>query len=263
MNTHVAFKAILADLDGTINRGSKLIRGAKETYERLKGEGVGWLFLSNNATSLAEDLAGRIRELGMPVEDHEVINSASVLLNMLKTEFKGARVMVVGERRLAEAVEGSGAVVTEDPDGVDVLVAAMDRGFTYDKLSRAQAAALGGALFVATNTDVSFPVENGLLPGAGSIVAAIAAACGRDPDRVLGKPSRYMADFALDRIGTPRGDCLVVGDRMATDILFGTENGIATALVLTGVTSRDDLDRFPYKPDFVLESISDLGMVQR
>jgi 4-nitrophenyl phosphatase len=157
-----------------------------------------------------------------------------------------------------EGVEGAGAALTEDPDGVDLLVAAMDRSFTYDKLRRAQAAVLNGALFVATNTAPSFPSETGLLPGAGAIVAAIAVASGKEPDRVLGKPSRYMAELALERVGVSPSDCLVVGDRMSTDILFGRENGMATALVLTGVASRNDLNAFPYKPDFVLESISDI-----
>jgi HAD superfamily hydrolase (TIGR01450 family) len=258
LNASPTFKGILADLDGTVNRGKVLIQGAKETYERLSAQGVKWLFLSNNASVLAEDLAERIRKMGVPVQDREVLNSASVLISILETEFPGARVMVVGERRLIEGIKGAGAVITEDPKGVDVLVSAMDRGFTYDKLARAQAAVLNGALFFATNTDVSFPAEHGLLPGAGAIVAAISAACGKGPDRVFGKPSRHMASEALRRIRAPAGDCLLVGDRMSTDILFGLENGMSTALVLTGVTSAADLESFPYRPDFVFESILEI-----
>jgi 4-nitrophenyl phosphatase len=258
MGTKV-YRGILADLDGTMNRGERLIPGAERVYRELTEKGMRWLFLSNNATSLASDLALKINRLGIPVSEHQVLNSAAVLIHVIKKEYPAARVFVVGESRLVQGMKDAGINVVEDHGPVDLVTAAMDRGFNYDKLRRAQTAILSGALFWATNLDPSFPVEQGLLPGAGSMVAAISTAAGRQPDRVMGKPHSDMAALALDRMGLPAESCLVVGDRMDTDILFARNAGIDSALVLTGATSRDDLLTYNYGPDYLLESISEVG----
>jgi HAD superfamily hydrolase (TIGR01450 family) len=247
-------------MDGTVNKGSTLVLGAKTIYEELSARGIQWLFLSNNGSRLPRDLAKRLNDIGLPVLEGQMINSVSALILGLQKEFPSARVMVVGENRLVEGLKEAGVHVVEDGDSaVDCLVTAIDRTFTYEKLRMAQAALLGGALFWATNTDASLPVENGFMPGAGSIVAAISVAAGRGPDRIFGKPSVDMAQIALDILRLAPDDCLVVGDRMETDILFGRNAGIDTALVLTGATSRSDLPRFPFAPDYVLESIGDMG----
>ena len=167
--------------------------------------------------------------------------------------------MVVGEERLSQGLRDAGIRVEDGRCGVDLVVTAMDLHFNYEKLRKAQAALLGGALFWATNLDASLPVAHGFLPGAGSIVAAISTAAGRGPDRVFGKPSPDMAHLALEQLGLPAASCLVVGDRMETDILFARNAGIDSALVLTGAGSRDDLSRFPFAPAYVLEGISDLS----
>lgn len=253
-----SYKAILADLDGTINRGERLIPGAEEVYKELSGRGVRWVFLSNNATVLAADLAERINAFGIPVTKNQVVTSASALINSLRKEFPAACVMVVGEERLSQGLRNAGIRVEDGMCRVDLVVAAMDRHFDYEKLRKAQAALLDGALFWATNLDPSLPVADGFLPGAGSIVAAISTAAGRKPDRVFGKPSPDMAYLALDSLGLAAASCLAVGDRMETDILFARNAGIDSALVLTGATSREDIFRYSYGPDYVFEGISDL-----
>lgn len=255
------FKAILADLDGTVNRGDTLIPGVAAAYRELTAKGLRWLFLSNNATALSSDLAARIVALGLPVSEHQVVNSASALIRALSNERPAPNVFVVGEPSLTAGMRRAGVNVVEDPSQVDIVVGAMDRGFTYEKLAKAQAAIHRGAQFWATNTDPSLPVSDGIQPGAGSIIAAIATAAGHGPDRIFGKPYTDMAEMALDLLGLSAHSCLVVGDRMETDILFAHNAGMASALVLTGAASREDLNRFSFSPDYVIESIARLSEV--
>ncbi|MBI5250100.1 MAG: HAD-IIA family hydrolase [Desulfomonile tiedjei] len=252
------YLGILADLDGTMNRGRELIPGADVVYRRISKRGLRWIFISNNATSLASDLARRITDLGIPVDDGQVVTSASALMQALSGEYRGARIMVLGEDKLIGGVRASGCEISIDPSATDIVVVAKDTGFTYDKLERAYLAIRNGARFWATNMDPTFPVPGGFLPGAGSIVAAVAAAAGRPPDRVFGKPSPDIADIALRQMDLAAELCLVVGDRMETDILFARNARLDSALVLTGATSRSDLRHYSYGPDYVLESITEL-----
>jgi 4-nitrophenyl phosphatase len=256
---NTAYKAVLADLDGTINRGDVLIDGAADVYRRWSAKGVPWLFLSNNAMVLAEDLAKKITELGLSVAEHQVLNSAFALIHALRQAPASLRVMVIGESRLVEGIQQAGAVIETDPLGTDVVVTALDRHFTYGKLTRAHIALQNGAQFWATNLDPTFPVVHGFRPGAGAIAAAVEAVAGRPPDRVFGKPSPDMAWIATERLGLAADACLVVGDRMETDILFARNAGMGSALVLTGATSRLDLARYDYQPDYVLESVANVG----
>jgi HAD superfamily hydrolase (TIGR01457 family) len=258
MKTSKRYLGILADMDGTMNKGDQLIPGASQVYEDLTQRGIRWVFLSNNATVLPRDLAARIRDLGIPVTEDQVVNSALTLIRALKKEQPAARVMVVGEPALARGIMDAGIAAASAPDQTDIVVAAMDRGFNYEKLKNAQAAIRGGALFWATNTDAFLPVANGVLPGAGSIVAAISVAAGRGPDRVFGKPSPDMAYMALDLLELPAESCLIVGDRIDTDMVCARQAGIDFALVLTGATSKEDLDKLNPTPNYVFDSIAEL-----
>lgn len=252
------YAGVLADLDGTVNRGSQLIYGADRAYRELSSRGIRWIFASNSATRLACDLADKINGLGLPVVKDQVINSASAAIAALEAHYPGARLMVVGEPRLVQGLTKAGALVTDNPEIAKIVLVAMDTGFTYNKLKNAHRALGNGALFWATNLDSTFPFEDGFLPGAGSIVASIATAIGRQPDRVFGKPSPDMAMLALRSLNMPSRSCLVVGDRMDTDILFAKNAGMDSVLVLTGATSREDLDRYTYSPTYVLDSIFDI-----
>jgi HAD superfamily hydrolase (TIGR01450 family) len=252
------YRSVLADLDGTVNRGPLLIEGARHVYNELSKRGIRWMFLSNNATSLAADLADRISKLGLEVTEQQFLNSATAVLHALKSDHRGARIMVVGEPRLIKAVDQAGCIVEDDPLNTEIVLVALDKGFTYEKLKRAHMAIQHGAAFWATNLDATFPIPGGFLPGAGSVVAAIATAAGRPPERVFGKPSPDMAFLALDILGRSAESCLVVGDRMETDVLFARNAHMDSALVLTGATSRADLDKYDYTPDYVFESIADI-----
>jgi HAD superfamily hydrolase (TIGR01457 family) len=254
-----AYKGILVDLDGTVYRGRTLIPGVDTVYLELSRKGIRWVFLSNNATRLPPEIAKRLRELGLDASDDQVVNSASALLQTLSKSYPDSRVMVIGEPGLVQGIEQAGAGLAEDPFQTDLVVVALDTEFTYDKLKRAHIAIQHGALFWATNLDHTFPMENGFYPGAGSIVAAVATAAGRPPDHVFGKPSTDMAALALEVLNLPAKECLVVGDRMDTDILFARNAGIDSALVLTGATKAEDVANYSYSPDYTLQSAADVA----
>jgi HAD superfamily hydrolase (TIGR01450 family) len=257
--TKTSYKVILADLDGTVNRGEELIPGVEAVYGDLHDRGIKWLFLSNNAAMSATELALKLRRLGINVSEHQVINSASALIHTVERNYIGKRFIVVGESSLVEAIEHARGTISDDPASVDIVVVALDRTLTYEKLKRAHIAVQKGALLWATNLDATFPVEGCFHPGAGSIVAAITTAAGRPPDRVFGKPYPDMALLALEMLDISASSCLVVGDRMETDILFARNAGMASALVLTGATSRSDVAKYSYAPGHVIESIADIA----
>jgi 4-nitrophenyl phosphatase len=252
------YQGILADLDGTVNRGNLVLDGAQQVYAELSGRGIRWMFLSNNATASAAGLAGRISKLGLKVTEEQFVNSASAVFHTLKESYQAARIMVVGEPKFIDGVQRAGAIIEEDPFKAEIVLVALDKGFTYDKLKRAHIGIQHGAAFWATNLDATFPVPDGFLPGAGSVVASIATAAGRPPDKVFGKPEPDMAFLALDILGLPAETCLVVGDRMETDVLFARNAGMDSALVLSGATSRVDLANYDYAPDYVFDSIADI-----
>ncbi len=252
------YLGILADLDGTVNRGDLLIEGVHEVYSRLSARGINWLFLSNNAQKSADDLANKLSRLGLPVSGKQVVNSASVVISSLEKGHLGAHVMVIGEPSLVQAIQTAGSIIETDPTKTDIVVIGMDIGLTYEKIKLAYQAIMRGDLFWATNLDPTFPVPGGFLPGAGSVVAPVITAVGRRPDRVFGKPETDMADLALERLHLSRESCLVVGDRMDTDILFAKRAKIDSVLVLTGATTRMNLGEYGYSPDYILETIADI-----
>ena len=252
------YKLILADLDGTVNRGSLILPGVMETYEKLVQNDVRWIFLSNNATVQDVDLCQKIRGWGLDVNQDQVINSASVLFAYIAANAQHKRLMVIGQQRLLEGCQNAGADITDDPKYTDAVVVALDRNFTYDKMRRAHKAIQAGAVFWATNLDVTFPDEENFSPGAGSLVASIATAVGHPPERVFGKPSPDMAEMAIKRLGVERSECLIVGDRIDTDMLCARNAGIDFALVLSGATTRQDLHRNHLEPEHVFEDISGL-----
>jgi 4-nitrophenyl phosphatase len=255
------YKAVLADLDGTINRGNDLIPGADIAYRELSDAGIKWLFLSNNSTMAPVDIATRITKLGLAVTEDQVISSVSAIVSEIRQNFIGARIMVIGQQRLIMALEQAGATTTVDPANSEIVVVALDNEFTYEKLKLAHRAIQNGAQFWAANVDPNYPDADGFSPGAGSMVAAISTAAGKAPERIFGKPSIDMATLAIEKIGIRERECLVVGDRMDTDIKFALEAGMASALVLTGVACLEDLSKFPFAPDHILESVSSLKTV--
>lgn len=251
-------RGLILDLDGTIYLGDELVPGAKYTLERLRENGCRVVFLSNKALQKRSTYVKKLNNLGIQTDEDDVVNSSYVTAHHLSQTSPGANVYVIGERPLIEELRSVGLRISEDPTKIDYVVASFDRDFHYDKLQIAYDAIMHGANFVATNPDRTCPVKDGEVPDAAGMIGAIEGVTGKKVEKIAGKPSKLMVDAALDRLNLSRDECLLVGDRLETDIKMGNENGIKTALVLSGVSSRKDLERSSVKPTYVLKDISEL-----
>ncbi|MEU2159326.1 HAD-IIA family hydrolase [Streptomyces sp. NPDC019396] len=255
------YSAIICDLDGTVYRGGKPLPGAIEALARLREINVRVLFVSNNPTRTASSYALRLSDLGLPTAAEEVLTSGLVVADWLCTEAAHARVFLVGESSLNAALTRQGVTLVERGRDAEVVVVSFDRTFDYHKWREAFDAVRRGAVFVATNPDMTCPIDNGEVPDCGGIIAAIEATTGRSPDFIIGKPSSIMAQAAMQRLQSPAHETLVVGDRLETDVRLGVSNGFHTALVLTGVSSRDDVSGAQDQPTYVLHGLADLPSV--
>jgi arabinose operon protein AraL len=256
------FKGFIFDLDGTIYRGEGLIPGADEVIQLLRESGRKVIFISNKPLQTREDYAAKLTRLGIPTPPDEVINSTFVMTHYLKKNAPHARLYVVGEAPFIEELKRAGFIITEEPKEIEYVVVAFDRTFDYGKLNIAFQAIKLGAHFAATNPDRTCPVEGGEIPDCAGMIAAIEAVTQRKVEVIVGKPSPIMIQAAMDVMGLRPEECILIGDRLETDIKMGKESGIATGIVLTGVTDEEMLKTIkhtPGQPDFVFQSIADVG----
>ena len=228
--------SVLCDLDGVVYRGSNPILGAPEALERLLDSGVQVFFITNNSTRTPEATAAKITGLtGVDIGADQVLTSSQAAVAML--DESDGPVLVVGEMGLGEVVGTAGHRVTSDPMEARSVVVGLTRSLTYQTIADAMQAILNGARFIATNDDTTFPTEDGLAPGCGAIVAAIAAAANATPE-VAGKPNPAMRDLIRSKVS---GDAWIIGDRLDTDIALARgEEGWRSVLVLTGISGREE-----------------------
>jgi HAD superfamily hydrolase (TIGR01457 family) len=257
MNIRFPYKGWLFDLDGTVYRGDGLIAGAREAIAALRRAGRRVVFLSNKPIQTRVDYAAKLTRLGIPTDPDEVINSSLVLARYLQRLDPGASCFVIGEPPLVAELRAHGLEVRRDAD-VRWVVIAFDRTFDYAKLNTALQAVKRGARLIATNPDRTCPTEDGEIPDCAGMIAAVTAVTGKSVEVVVGKPSPIILEVALERLGLPASDCVMVGDRIETDIAMGKALGLSTILVLTGVTPPDDSRITQVKPDHVLRSISEI-----
>ncbi|MDI6773380.1 MAG: HAD-IIA family hydrolase [bacterium] len=246
------------DLDGTVYLGEILLPGAERTVASLRAAGRPIVFLSNNPLRSREEYAAKLTRLGIPAEPGDVINSSYVLVRHLSATAPGARLFVIGEDSVRSELESAGFVLTDSPREVEIVVACFDRTFDYRKLQVAFDAIRSGARFVATNRDAYCPTPEGGLPDCGAVIAAVEAATGHPVEEVVGKPSPIMGRVLAERLGLRPDGCLIAGDRLETDIAMGRASGMATALVLTGVTTAGAAMTADPQPDFILERLDQL-----
>ncbi len=259
----------ILDLDGTVYLGESALPGAVETCAVLRRRGKKLLFVSNKPLHDRAVYAAKLTRLGAPAVPDDVLTSTHVLGLYLRRTAPVLRLYVVGERNTREELRRYGLIILDedfdqdpmeviDPAGIDAVVVAFDRTLDYRKLNTAYQALLKGAHFYATNADKACPMPGGSIPDAGATIKALEHITGRTVELVAGKPSPLMLQEAGRLVDAPLERCLMVGDRLETDIRMGLEAGMRTALVLTGVTRREDISASRYKPDLILERLTDL-----
>ena len=257
------------DLDGTIYIGESPLPGAVELVAKLRRDGKKILFVSNKPLEPRQAYADKLTRLGIPTPPEDVLTSAYILGRYLCQTQPGLRLYVIGEEKLRAELRNYGLSVVgdlaeQDPTqvldthGIDAVVVAFDRTLDYRKINTAFQALSRGARFFATNADKACPMPDGMIPDAGATIAALEYLSGRKVELVAGKPSPLILETALNMLELPASKCLLVGDRLETDIQMGIEAGMSTALVLTGVSSHRDLNSTRYQPDLVLNDLNEL-----
>lgn len=254
------YGAAILDLDGTVYRGDRLVDGADAAVSLLRQAGTDVLFLTNKAIARRDDYSEKLTRLGIPTATDDIVNSGWVTARYVAEHYPDREALVIGEAPLVAELRTAGIETTTTSPG-DLLVVSMDREFTYEKLSLAHRTLDDGTPFLATNPDRTCPTENGSIPDAAAMIGAIEGTTGRSVDEILGKPSPTMLEMALDRLDVDPTDCLMVGDRLETDIEMGERAGMTTALVLSGVTDRAAATEAAVSPDYVLESLAGIEPV--
>jgi len=245
----------LMDMDGVLVHEEQLVPGADGFVARLREVGMPFLVLTNNSIYTPRDLAARLHLTGLAVPPEAIWTSALATARFLNAQRPGGTAFVVGEAGLTTALHDIGYVLSErDPDYV---VLGETRTYSFEAITRAIRLVDAGARFIATNPDPTGPSPLGLLPATGSVAALITRATGVQP-YFVGKPNPLMMRSALRTLGAHSEATVMIGDRMDTDIVAGIEAGMETVLVLSGVTSRAEAERFPYRPSRIVDSVADL-----
>ncbi|ADJ15374.1 HAD-IIA family hydrolase [Halalkalicoccus jeotgali] len=252
-------EGVVLDVDGTLIRGREPIEGAIEAVESLRERGLPVAFVSNNPIRTREAYAERLARHGFSLDAEELITAGTITAEYLAREHAAEELYIVGEEGLEIQLREAGLSLTDEYDRADTLIASIDREFSYDDLKHALWALADGTRFLGTDPDRTIPTEDREVPGSGAIINAITGVTGREPDAIMGKPAPSAVEALERTLGLDAADCLIVGDRLDTDIAMGECAGMTTVLVRTGVTDERALASATIDPDHVLESISDLG----
>ncbi len=247
--------AWLTDMDGVLVRESHAIPGAAEFIAALAASATPFLVLTNNSIYTRRDLAARLRLSGLEIPEDRIWTSADATARFLDDQRPGGTAFVIGEAGLTTALHDIGYTQTEQRP--DYVVLGETRTYSFERITTAIRLIERGARFIATNPDPTGPSPEGSLPATGSVAALITQATGVQP-YFVGKPNPLMMRTALNKVGAHSESAAMIGDRMDTDVLSGLEAGMRTILVLTGVATRADVDRHPFRPTRVIESIADL-----
>jgi NagD protein len=246
----------LMDMDGVLVHEEQAIPGADRFIAALRERDVPFLVLTNNSIYTPRDLAARLRASGLDIPEESIWTSALATARFLDDQRPGGSAFVIGEAGLTTALHESGYTLTErDPDYV---VLGETRTYSFERITQAIRLIENGARFIATNPDATGPSPDGSLPATGAVAALITRATNRDPYYV-GKPNPLMMRSALNAIDAHSETTAMIGDRMDTDIVSGLEAGLQTVLVLTGVSTRESAERFPFRPSRIVDSVADLA----
>ena len=242
-------------MDGVIYHGNRLLPGVKEFVEWLYKEEKKFLFLTNGSGYSPKDLQMKLRRMGLDVDESHFYTSALATAKFISSQNPGCSAFVIGEPGLFNALHDAGITInTVDPDYV---IVGETNNYNYDSICRAVHHVFNGAKLIGTNTDITAPLENGIVPACWALISPIEMATGKSAYYV-GKPNPLMMRTGLKMLGVHSQDAAIIGDRMDTDIIAGIESGLDTVLVLTGVTSHETMQQYPYRPRLVLENVGEI-----
>jgi NagD protein len=250
-------KNYLLDMDGVLIRGNKPVPGADQFIASLEAKKIKYLVFTNNPLYTPRDLSHRLAMMGVKIDEERFFTSSMATARFLDSQLPGGKAFVIGESGLTNAIHDVGYVITDfNPDYV---VLGETFGYSLDQITKAIRLISNGALFIATNPDPVGREKEGLVPACGALAALVEKATGKTP-LFIGKPNPLMMRHALNYLGIHSSNTVMVGDRMDTDIVAGVLTGLETILVLTGVSTREDIAMFPYRPTQVVESVLDIKL---
>lgn len=248
-------KGFICDMDGVIYHGNQILPGVAEFIQWLHEEKKEYLFLTNNSGYTPKELNQKLARMGLDVPEEHFYTSALATAAFLKEQAPGCSVFAIGEAGLLNALYDAG--ITMNDVNPDYVVVGEGRAYSLDTLTKATNLVLGGAKLIGANSDVSGPIENGIAPACGALIAPIEIATGTKA-YFCGKPNPLMMRTGLRLLNCHSGDAVMVGDRMDTDVISGMESGMSTVLVLSGVSTMDTLKTYAYRPSIVLNGVGDI-----
>ncbi|MDA4893311.1 MULTISPECIES: HAD-IIA family hydrolase [Microbacterium] len=255
MSERAEIECWLTDMDGVLVHENDALPGAADLLAGWERDGIPYLVLTNNSIFTARDLSARLRASGLHVPEERIWTSALATADFLKQQQPGGSAFVIGEAGILTALHEAGFIMTET--NPDFVVVGETRNYSFEAITKAIRLIERGARFIVTNPDATGPSADGPLPATGAIAALITKATGREP-YVVGKPNPMMFRSALNKIGAHSKVTGMIGDRMDTDIVAGIEAGLHTVLVLTGISDRREIERYPFRPDEVVGGVIDL-----
>ena len=248
-------KGFICDMDGVIYHGNRLLPGVREFVDWLQREKKDFLFLTNNSGKTQRELQAKLSRMGLDIDEKHFYTSALATAQFIATQMPGARAFVIGEPGLLNALYEQG--ITFDDVSPDYVIVGESSSYTYDNICRAVRCVQKGARLIGTNSDLTGPTEQGIVPACRALVAPNELATGKEA-YYIGKPNPLMMRTGINLLGGHSQDTVIIGDRMDTDIVAGIECGLDTVLVLSGVTDRSMIDHFPYRPRLVLQGVGDI-----
>ncbi len=251
----ITYKNYLIDMDGVLVKGKTPIPGAPDFIDRMLSRGIKFLILTNNPLYTQRDLEHRLKNSGFNVPAENIFTSAIATARFLQSQTPNGTAFVIGESGLTQALHEVGFIQTDT--NPDYMVLGEVNNYNFELITKAIRLINDGAMFIATNPDNTGPLESGIVPATGALAALIEKATGKAPFFV-GKPNPLMMRSALRYLNVHSENTVMIGDRMDTDIVAGVMSGLDTILVLTGVSRREDIKRFPYRPTLVLNSVADI-----
>ncbi|MBF8249256.1 MAG: HAD-IIA family hydrolase [Bacteroidetes bacterium] len=253
-------KALILDMDGVLWKADAPIGDLPSIFARIESRGLRYVFATNNGTKTPEEYRKKLVDLGVQAETWQIVTSAMGVAHLLAQSFPhGAKAFMIGEAGIREALEERGFEIlsVENAQEAQFFVMGIDRDITFEKIQEATLLVRRGIPFYATNPDKTFPTPRGEIPGAGAWVSVITTATDIEPI-VAGKPFPFMMELSLEILGEKKAETLVVGDRLETDIAAGQAVGCPTALVLSGVSTREQAEAWKPAPDVIVENLSEL-----